>query len=138
MKKSSLLILTLLSIISCDLKPKNPTEKLKEEAENMLKHNLNDPSSYEFVSFEIDTFEIQVARQRLNDLKTILPKSKSEIQTEMINEQMEVLKSKYDFKSTNVNYSLKYRAKNKFGALVLGSSKVTSDKDFNLINLEEN
>lgn len=137
MKKILLLSLISTLMLSCNLKS-DPKENLKEVAEKMLKTNLNDPSSYEFVSFEIDTTEIQVARQRLTDLKTILPKSTSEIQTEIINDQIQTLKSKYDFESKNITYSLKYRAKNKFGALVLGNSKVTSDKDFNMLNLEEN
>lgn len=137
MKKILLLSLISTLMLSCNLKS-DPKENLKEEAEKMLKTNLNDPSSYEFVSFEIDTAEIQVARQRLTDLKTILPKSTSEIQTEIINDQIETLKSKYDFESKNITYSLKYRAKNKFGALVLSNSKVTSDKDFNMLNLEKN
>ncbi|WP_353170026.1 hypothetical protein [Flavobacterium sp.] len=49
MKKIILIVFTLFVIISCE--PKKPIEKLQEDAEKEVISRLNNPSSYEFVSF---------------------------------------------------------------------------------------
>ena len=37
-----------------------------------------------------------------------------------------------------MEFKIEYRAKNKFNALIVGSSKVISDKNYNLISVTEN
>jgi hypothetical protein len=137
MKKIIPIVFTLFTIISCEQKP---IEKLKEDAEKEVVSRLNDPSSYEFVSFQEDNFEREVIKQRITDIKKQLEKA------EKANNKEEILKQKGYLKATEnlklpenqMEFKIEYRAKNKFNALIIGSSKVVSDKNYKLISVTEN
>lgn len=135
------LIVTLF-IFSCNTKDSNPTEKLKEEAEQVLKRSLNDPSSYEFVDFRIDTVMRNVINIQMLEIKKDIEiaekdslKNKKRIKT--LRGLMKLTESRMPLKN-RLEFIYEYRAKNKFGALILGSSKVISDQNFNFIEFKEN
>jgi hypothetical protein len=135
------LIVTLF-IFSCNTKNSNPTEKLKEEAEQVLKRSLNDPSSYEFVDFRIDTVMRNVINIQMLEIKKDIEiaekdslKNKKRIKT--LRGLMKLTESRMPLKN-RLEFIYEYRAKNKFGALILGSSKVISDQNFNFIEFKEN
>jgi hypothetical protein len=141
MKKTILLSLVIVTIISCNFSKKTPIEQLQADSETMLKANLHDPSSYEFVSFEGDTLMGGLLEQREKDILAEIKnykkdsiKNKEEIETQMDNLQAtEYLKSKAKNK---MEFLLRYRAKNKMGSLSLGTLKVTTDSIFNITNIE--
>jgi len=135
------LIVTLF-IFSCNTKNSNPTEKLKEEAEQVLKRSLNDPSSYEFVDFRIDTVMSNFINIQMLEIKKDIEiaekdslKNKKRIKT--LRGLMKLTESRMPLKN-RLEFIYEYRAKNKFGALILGSSKVISDQNFNFIEFKEN
>ena len=112
MKKIILILALIFTFLSCS-KFRTPEENLLAEAEAELKLNMNDPSSYEFVSFEID------------DLKKI--KDQEEIKKLNMEE----------FNMNNDFYLLTYRGKNKMGALILDEIYVKTDKDMFFLGLED-
>ncbi len=138
MKKIILIALTMFAIISCE--PKKPIEKLQEEAEKEVISKLNDPSSYEFVSFQEDNFEREVIKQRITDIKNQLEKAEKANNKEEILKQKDYLEAAENLKfpENQMEFKMEYRAKNKFNALIIGSSKVVSDKNYNLISVTEN
>ena len=130
-----------LFIFSCNTKNTNPTEKLKEEAEQFLKRNLNDPSSYEFVDFRIDTLLRSVKNIQMLEIKKdieIAEKDslKNKKRIKMLRGLMKLTESQIPPKN-RLEFIFEYRAKNKFGALILGRSKVIGNQNFNFIELKE-
>ena len=73
MKKIIIFVFVMFTIISCE--PKKPIERLQEEAEKEIISKLNDPSSYEFISFQEDNFEREVILQRIIDIKNQIKKT---------------------------------------------------------------
>lgn len=126
------------AIFSCE--PNKPIEKLKDEAEKVVISKLNDPSSYEFISFQEDNFKREVILQRIKDIKNQIKKA------EKINNKEVLVEYKYNLEAAEnlklpenqMEFKIEYRAKNKFNALIIGNSKVISDKDYNLISVTEN
>lgn len=116
--------------ISCNSKQITPEEKLKEDAEKLLLSKLDDPSSYEFISINYDTIKQNIAKQDLDILKKMALKAKTEIEKQAIEDR---IKSTPVYNDNQIEFILKYRIKNKFNAIVLDSSKVISDKKYNLI-----
>ena len=138
MKKLLLLLFAIIITISCE--SKKPIEKLQDAVEKKIVSNLNDPSSYEFVSFKEDTFEREVLKQRIIDIKNQLKKLEKSNDKEQIlnyNDQL-IAAENMKLPENQLEFKIEYRAKNKFNALILGSSKVISDKNYNLISVTEN
>ena len=70
--KKVLLLLIFFFGISCT---KKKEEVLKEEIENHIKKGLNDPGSYEFVSFKIDSSMADI----YNEIKKLHLKKKDTV-----------------------------------------------------------
>lgn len=137
--KKYLIILVCICFFNCE--KTKPKDILIEKAENELKKTMHDPSSYQFVSFEIDTLEIQNAKLKIKDLEKILSKTKEESEISVINDEIESVKSKYGNQltdNTKLKYKLKYRGKNMMGALILNDIYVvaSNDEDLRFIALE--
>ena len=137
MKKIIIFVFVMFTIISCE--PKKPIERLQEEAEKEIISKLNDPSSYEFISFQEDNFEREVILQRIIDIKNQIKKTNKK-NTVLLQEYNDNLLSAENMKlpDNQMEFKIEYRAKNKFNALIVGSSKVISDKNYNLISVTEN
>lgn len=138
MKKIILFVFTMFAIISCE--PKKPIEKLQELAEKLVITRLNDPSSYEFISFQEDNYEREIAEQRIVDIKARFKKVEKTANKETILKYNEELASAENMKlpENQMEFKIEYRAKNKFNALIIGSSSVISDQNYKLISLTEN
>lgn len=138
MKKIILFVFTMFAIISCE--PKKPIEKLQELAEKLVITRLNDPSSYEFISFQEDNYEREIAEQRIVDIKARFKKVEKTANKETILKYNEELASAENMKlpENQMEFKIEYRAKNKFNALIIGSSSVISDENYKLISLTEN
>lgn len=136
MKKIIIALVVLFAFFSCN-KFRTSEQNLLANVEEDLKKHMNDPNSYEFVSFEVDTMDIQFARERLNDLQKDLKKYKTKSVTDMIKIDIKNLKTKYDFNDkSKVKYKLEYRGKNSFGALILNRIYVFATNDDNLDFIE--
>jgi hypothetical protein len=135
-------LIVILFFFSCNTKNSSPSEKLKDEAEQVLKRSLNDPSSYEFVDFRIDTLMRNVLNVQILEIKKDIEiakkdsiKNKKNIKT--LRGLLKFTESRLPLKN-RLEFIYEYRAKNKFGALILGRSKVISDENFNFIEIKEN
>ncbi len=102
------------SIIYNEFIHKTPKEKLISEAENELKKSMNDPGSYEFVSFEEDAIKEMEDQKQIKEL---------------------------DMQEYNMNdrfFKLTYRGKNKIGALIIDEVYVkASNDDLFFLGLED-
>lgn len=138
MKKIILIAFTIFAIVSCE--PKKPIEKLQDEAEKEVISKLNDPSSYEFISFQEDNFEREVILQRIKDIESQIKKAEKTNNKEVLLEYKYNLEAAENLKlpENQMEFKIEYRAKNKFNALIIGNSKVISDKNYNLISVTEN
>ena len=134
MKKIIYLLFATL-MICCNSKKDAPKDTLKEDAEKLLISELNDPSSYEFVSFEVDTLKRQMINQRIQDLASMLEKYKKNEQKNKqnistVNDEIESAKAK-ELPKNQIEFSFKYRAKNGFNATVLNEKTVVCDSEYN-------
>ena len=139
MKKIYLVFTVLIFTISCSKKSK--TEILKTEIESQIKTKMNDPSSYEFDYFFIDSTSYVVRKQLISEnLKKIdsLKKIKTEkAEDKIIDLEAQIYMYKkidpYKFKG-----SIKFRGNNGFGAKVLEEYNFQADSLYKLIYLFDN
>ncbi|MCC9066335.1 hypothetical protein [Flavobacterium piscisymbiosum] len=102
---------------------------------------MNDPESYEFVSFTVDTSARENANKRLNDLQRML----KEYQRDRKNNELKIMITKEEINATNIQlfpkdeieFAYTFRAKNQFNATVLNQKVVVSDKTFNFLRFQE-
>lgn len=131
--KQVILLFIAITFINCNSKKITPEDKLREDAEKLLASKLDDPSSYEFVSFKYDTINRNIAKQDLDILNKMALKSKTDLEKKAIQDR---IKSTPVYEENEIEFILKYRIKNSFNAIVLDSSKVISDENLNLIELK--
>ncbi|MBP1222601.1 hypothetical protein [Flavobacterium sp. 1355] len=139
-KKILILIICVL-LYNCDNKPSAPNDILKLEAEKRLLPQLNDPKSYEFVSFVVDTNKRMQTNQRMQDLS----KLQSEYQKDSAKNEYNLMKIEDEISSTKaqmlpaneIEFLYKFRAKNHFNATVLHEKIVVSDNKFNFLRIED-
>jgi hypothetical protein len=139
MKQITYIILAV-SIIACSTKNGNPIDDLKEASQAELLTKLNDPSSYEFVSFQIDTLERQEYNLKLSDLNNVLLGYKNDsinksLQISMIHEEINFHKEK-SFPQGQIEFAFEFRSKNAVNAFVLTKKTVVSDSVFNFIKFK--
>lgn len=136
MKKIIIALVVLFAFFGCN-KFRTPEQNLLANAEEELKKHMNDPSSYEFVSFQVDTMDTQFARERLIDLQKDISKYNNNAVINMIQNDINQLKAQYNFNDkSKVKYKLEYRGKNSFGALILSRVYVVATNDDNLDFIE--
>lgn len=87
----------------------NPKEILITKASEELKKNMHDPNSFEFVSLEEDI--------------------KKQNENELYNKEFDL---EPQFQMNSKYFKLKYRGKNKLGALVLNEINIVASNDENL------
>lgn len=131
--KKLLLIFVFIFITSCK---ENKEAVLKSEIEEKIKLALNDPDSYEFDYFQIDSSYFLASQNLLKEYKNDLNKSKSSskkklIQKEIIRQQ--ILAPKYKF-----NGVFRFRGTNNFGAKILTEFKFEANDKYKLIYLIDN
>lgn len=128
-------------VFGCKENTKSTQEKLREDVEESIKPNLNDPKSYEFVSLEIDTTNRAVINTRIDDIKSLLNNyKKDEIKNKLMIEQLEdqlhsTLEIQYP--ADEMEYLFKYRGKNAFNATILKEEVVVTDLNGNFIEIHE-
>jgi len=133
----ALLITTLL--ISCK---ENKVKSLQNEIEDKIKTGLNDPSSYEFDHFYIDSVGYTSKKQligenleKIKKLQKLTNDKKAEdkiIDLEVQNHMYEIL-NKYKFTG-----SFSFRGNNKFGAKILADYRFEADSTYTLMYLMDN
>ena len=114
-----LLTITLISILSCNSKSDIET-LVKQYMKDSVVPKFNDPASYQFVSMKIDTFKGQDYLKNLQELyindtladKNVIEEKKKEI-TKLSSSPG------YSDSILNLQIEVKYRGKNKMGALIL-------------------
>jgi hypothetical protein len=121
------------TFINCDSKKTTPEDKLKEEAEKLLLSKLDDPSSYEFISFKYDTIKRDIAKQDLVILNKMALNAKTDLEKQAIEDRIKLTPV---YKDNQIEFMLKYRIKNKLNTIVLDSLKVISDQKYNLIEVK--
>lgn len=124
MKNISLIVITFFVFISCNQK----SNSLIVQAEDFLKTNLKDPSSYENISSEIvDSVKFSKALEedldRIEDYLLIGMAKKSE-KDSIINLISELKNNPPKDKIKYIDIRIKYRAKNSFGALDIGNATI--------------
>ncbi|GAA3769602.1 hypothetical protein [Flavobacterium ginsengiterrae] len=125
-------------IISCK---KSKEENLKNEIENEIKTNLNDPSSYEFNYFHLDSVEHivnkQMTAENLKEIENLQnqnnAKSKKRIEFLKSQNQFYNLLNKNKYKGI-----FSFRGNNKFGAKILAEYSFEADSTYKLIYLKDN
>jgi len=138
MKKILFFAGVLFLTISCK---KSKQENLQNEIENKIKMQLNDPSSYEFNYFYIDSVEYMTNK---DEIKTVLEDIQDfEKEDDSKSQRMiSFLKSKNKFlESLNKNkYKgiFSFRANNKFGAKVLAEYIFEADSTYTISYLIDN
>ncbi|PWB27539.1 hypothetical protein [Flavobacterium sp. HTF] len=138
MKKILLFLGILLLTTSCK---KSKQEKLQNEIESKIKIQLNDPNSYEFNYFYLDSLEYMTNKEEIKIiLKDIQNLNK---QKDVKSEKMvSLLKSKSEFlQSLNKNKykgTFSFRANNKFGAKILAEYAFEADSTYTVLYLINN
>ena len=104
----------------------NDLEKVKEKAEEYLNQNLNDPSSYEFVSLEHvhDITQEDNLNYRIDYFTD---------RNESIAEDLKKLKNDLGEDVTKVAckaYEFNFRAKNEYGALILNKTRLFVSNEY--------
>jgi hypothetical protein len=132
-----LLITTLL--ISCK---ENKEKNLQNEIEEKIKTGLNDPSSYEFNHFYIDSIGYTSKKEliaenleKINKLQKQTEDKKAEdkiIDLEVENQRFEMM-NKYKFTGT-----FSFRGNNKFGAKILAEYRFEANSSYTLMYLMDN
>lgn len=115
--KKVLWLLVFICFFSCS---KTKQEILKNEIETKIKSGLNDPSSYEFERFRVDSSMIEIQREL---------------------EKMRLKKNDTTYcKKSIIKYdgSFSFRSKNSYGALILANYYYQADKNYKLLYLMDN
>lgn len=131
MKKIILGIIAVI-IFGCS-SDKTPKDQLKEDAEKALLIKLNDPSSYDFVEFKVDTILREISNQDILTAKILMAKENDELKKQAFQDLIDKTKV---YPKNQIEFLLIYRTKNKFNAIELDSSIVISDNDFKLIAIK--
>ncbi|CAD0008996.1 hypothetical protein FLAT13_04679 [Flavobacterium salmonis] len=136
--KKILFLGVLFLTISCK---KSKQENLQNEIENKIKAQLNDPNSYNFNYFYLDSLEYMTNREEtktiLKDIQTLNSQKDSKSQ-----KMVSLLKSKSKFlQSLNKNkYNgiFSFRANNKFGAKILAEYSFEADSTYKILYILDN
>ncbi|MEI6695532.1 MAG: hypothetical protein WCO13_05645 [Bacteroidota bacterium] len=148
MKKIILLIALSAIIISCS---ESSDKKAQRAIKDYLQKNLNDAKSYESVDFgklisdstkfddDLYNSGIKFSESNFEFFSSVYNESQNpddkirmtEAEKEVIEKKKEYEQAKSNFKSELIyKMTHKYRAKNKFGAIVLEETLFVIDKDF--------
>lgn len=121
---------------------KEPKEKLQDIIEEKIKFGMNDPKSYEFDYFSIDSTEYRVGKEILNeDIKKLkeyknsndIEKIKEIERSILIRKRLNEVSSPFMFKG-----HFKFRGKNKFGATILAEYEIHADSTYKLMYIIDN
>lgn len=143
MNKITLLLTILILTASCK---KDKINTLQTDIEKRIKTGLNDPESYEFTSFDIDSMgyisgkkqieenlkELKNLKEKVNDIDSNqqIIKLEDRIQNlELVNR----VRNKYKY-----NGNFNFRCNNKFGANILAQYNFLADSTCTLVYLVDN
>ncbi len=142
-------IILLSTLISCGKSETIKEPKTFTKLENMQKSitdalliDMNDPSTFEFVSIEVyKTFTVGERKEVINEekLKRILELDQGgELMIPQVTQEIVFLSDKEDNIEAVYYVRFKARGSNKFGGIVLStySAVVLNDKDLTVVNLE--
>jgi hypothetical protein len=138
MKKTFLFFSLFFLMISCK---KSKEENLKNEIENEITTNLNDPNSYEFNYFHLDSVEYIVHKKMIaENLKEI--ESLQNQNNKRSERSIDFLKAQNKFYNLLTKNKYKgifsFRGNNKFGAKILAEYSFEADSTYKLIYLKDN
>jgi uncharacterized protein YxeA len=124
MKKIFISILTIIAVVLLvnfiyinyvsDISNPNNLENLEEKSKEEIKKQMKDPSSFEFISFELD-----VMKTELEEIK--------------MKENLGDLHKKGEYKY----YKLRFRGRNSFGALDISEVYIKTNDNLYFLGLEE-
>ena len=126
-------------LISCT---ENKVKNLQNEIEDKIKAGLNDPSSYEFDNFYIDsigyTSKKQLIGENLEKIRNLQKqtndkKAEGKIKALKTENQMFEIMNKYKFTGR-----FSFRGNNKFGAKILADYRFEADSTYTLMYLMDN
>lgn len=141
MKRSKIILCLIISILTISCK-KSKIENLQTEIENEIKSGLNDPSSYEFNYFYIDSVAYMVKKQSIAENLKKIEKLKKQANTKSSEEEIKSLKFQNQLSNLMNKYkytgSFEFRGNNKFGAKILADYKFEADSTFTLMYLMDN
>ena len=139
MKKIIVCFIILILTISCK---ENKIKNLQNDIEDKIKTGLNDPSSYEFNHFYIDsigyTSKKELIAENLKKIKSLQKQTNDKtaddkiIDLEVQNLMFEKM-NKYKFTG-----SFSFRGNNKFGAKILADYRFQADSTYTLMYLMNN
>ena len=139
MRKLFIIIILSTLTISCK---KNADEKLKAEIEEKILKGMNDPDSYEFVNFYLDSLEYNTKKEVAKEAKSKIDSLMKLKQTENVKRglflQRMILKINEPYLQTKYQGDFEFRANNKFGAKILATYKFKADSTYKLIYLIDN
>ena len=132
-------LLTTTILLSCK---ENKVKKLQNEIEEKIKTGLNDPDSYEFNHFYIDSIEhtstkelITENLEKIKELQKLNDDKNSEEKIKNLESQNLILGRMNKYKFTG-NFS--FRGNNKFGAKILADYRFEADSTYTLMYLMDN
>jgi len=132
--------ISIVIIISCT--PQDPKTQLQNEIEKRIKNEMNDPESYEFKSFYIDSLEWFSSKEMLKSAqkkyeRLIAMNQKDSVQIALKNL---IFQQIYFRRITPYKYSgtFSFRGNNKFGAKILAEYRIHADSLYNLIYIIDN
>ncbi|BCY29138.1 hypothetical protein [Flavobacterium okayamense] len=138
--KKMLFISLMFLFNSC--KKENPQDILQEIVEDKILYILNDPESYEFQSFTLDSTEYLINKKYIQDRKNKLDslrKNGNDFEVKMLNRiiniEEKVNKKMFPGKFNGI---FNFRANNKFGAKILTSYQIYADSTYDLIYIIDN
>ena len=139
MKKLVLIIAIATITISCK---EDKIKNLQTDIEERIKAGLNDPSSYEFNHFYIDSTGYSSTNQLIAEnqkkIKELQKKTDDETAQDKIID-LEVQNNLYKrMQNYKYNGNFEFRGNNKFGAKILADYKFEADSTFTLMYLMDN
>lgn len=138
--KNILSIILLLGVlVSCK---ENKLEILQDNIEDKIKAGLNDPDSYEFNHFYIDSIEFdsrnQIILENIREIENLQKLSNDKTSSNKILDLQNLnsfLKNNNKYKFTG---GFSFRGNNKFGAKILAEYNFVADSSYTLIYLIDN
>ena len=134
------MIITIIAFtISCK---EDKIKNLQTDIEDRIKAGLNDPSSYEFNYFNIDSTGyastkelIQINQQKIKELQKQFDDKAVQDKINDLKIQNSLFERMHKYKYTG---NIEFRGNNAFGAKILTEYKFNADNNYNLMYLIDN
>ena len=142
-----LFILFTMTLVSCDkMKPLSKEERMQKSITETFLIDMNDPSTYEFVSMEINKkFTVKERKLVMNDDKLTeiidLKQRGGDVDHLIAQMKKEIDFLKYKDDNMEAVYYVRFKARgaNSFGAIILStySATILNDENLTVVNLKK-